>query len=219
MKLKLFFLSIIVLLSLVAYQKYSEYSALKFIDSYVSCATAKGSKVDKSSPDICIDPFGAKFYRSLPSPSPKNLTYSISDNWVSYTIRDIGVSFEYPDSMKIVNDSGNIRIMTTDDESLNQLIIIYSNKGQLYGPSGTSAGNLVQADSIAFLNQLIPKSKLVYEGKTMQVFYGGNYYKIVKRGSTSFIISGMLEEDVSEDLSYMTESVFDQILSSFKFTD
>lgn len=219
MKLKLFFLSIIALLSLVAYQKSSEYSALKSIDSYVSCTTAKGSKVDKSSPDICIDPFGAKFYKPLPSPSPKNLTYFISDNWVSYTIGDIGVSFEYPDSMKIVHDFGNIRIMATDDESRNQLIITYSNNGQLYGPSGTSAGNLVQADSIAFLNQLMPKSKLVYEGKTMQVFYGGNYYKIVKRGSTSFIISGLLEEDVSEDLSYMTESIFDQILGSFKFTD
>ena len=83
MKLKLFFLSIIVLLSLVAYQKYSEYSALKSIDSYESCLAVKGSRTQNSYPPNCVTKLGTQFIGNMSTTADSTIFVpeSESDNY------------------------------------------------------------------------------------------------------------------------------------------
>ena len=69
MKRKLFLISIFVLLGLVAYQKYSEYSALKSIDSYESCVASKGSIIQESYPATCVTRLGSRFTQPTPTPT------------------------------------------------------------------------------------------------------------------------------------------------------
>jgi len=75
MKLKLFLISILVLLSLVGYKTYTETKALKSINSYESCVAAKGSLIQESYPSTCITRLGTRFSQPLSldnSPLPPN---------------------------------------------------------------------------------------------------------------------------------------------------
>lgn len=67
MKLKLFFLSILALLSLVGYKTYRDTAALKSIDSYESCIVAKGSIIQESYPATCITRLGTRFTQPITS--------------------------------------------------------------------------------------------------------------------------------------------------------
>lgn len=104
MQTKLFFVAILAFISIVAYQKYSEYSALKSVNSYESCVAAKGSIIQESYPSTCITRLGNRFISdvvgnesikvpSTPdlSPSPTNSLPIIkvkvldTSSWKSYS--------------------------------------------------------------------------------------------------------------------------------------
>ena len=67
MKLKIFIVSIIVLLTLVAYKTYTETKTLKSINSYESCVAAKGSEIQTSYPATCITRLGSQFAQPINS--------------------------------------------------------------------------------------------------------------------------------------------------------
>jgi hypothetical protein len=73
MKLKLIIISTIAILTLVGYQKYSDYSFLKSINSYDSCVSAKGSVIKESYPATCITLLGSSFTETIKSPSSQDL--------------------------------------------------------------------------------------------------------------------------------------------------
>ena len=118
MKLKLFLLSILVLLSLVAYQKYSEYQTLKSINSYETCIAAKSSTIQESYPATCITRLGSRFTQlveqvdpviipsasasELVDPSPtiiyKTLRYTRTPEWALWGSEDNKFSFAYDPS-------------------------------------------------------------------------------------------------------------------------
>lgn len=89
MKLKHFYLSLFVILSLVAYQKYTELSALKSIDSYESCIAAKGSHIQESYPAVCVTSLGTQFTESIKN----SLT---DDTWKTFINSAKHYSLSYP---------------------------------------------------------------------------------------------------------------------------
>ena len=99
MKLKLFFLSILVLILFVAYQKYTEYSSLKSINSYDSCITAKGSIIQESYPATCITRLSTRFTQPIFTQKYFNSIY--------------GFSFEYPSNF-VLSDSAEKESMHKD---------------------------------------------------------------------------------------------------------
>jgi hypothetical protein len=61
MKLKLLIASIAVLLALIAYQQYRDFAVIKSVNSYESCASAKGSIIQESYPATCVTRLGFRF--------------------------------------------------------------------------------------------------------------------------------------------------------------
>lgn len=61
MKLKLLIASILIVLGLVAYKQYRDFSDLKSINSYEACATTKGSVIQTTYPSTCITRIGTHF--------------------------------------------------------------------------------------------------------------------------------------------------------------
>lgn len=94
MKLKLFLSSIFALLSLVAYQKYAEYSALKSINSYESCVAAKGSVIQESYPATCFSRLGARFTQPINQAS--------TASWNAYSDSKYDFSIKFPQEANIV---------------------------------------------------------------------------------------------------------------------
>ena len=91
MKLKFLLASIFVLICFVAYQKYSDYSTLKSIDSYDSCATAKGSIIQESYPATCITLLGNRF-----------------SQWTKYENLIGKYTFDYPSNWEYIPDKREI---------------------------------------------------------------------------------------------------------------
>lgn len=67
-KLKWVVGGIVLLLALVGVQNYREFSVLKSIDSYESCVSAKGSRIQESYPATCITRLGTRYIQPTPSP-------------------------------------------------------------------------------------------------------------------------------------------------------
>ena len=91
MKLKLFIFVILILISAVAYKTYADYSALKSIDSYDSCVTAKGSVIQESYPPTCVTRLGNRF-----------------SQWTKYENYIGKYTFYYPSSWKYVPDKREV---------------------------------------------------------------------------------------------------------------
>lgn len=99
MKLKFLIVSIIVLLALVAYKTYHEYSALKAVDSYKTCMASRGRispSVAYPNPPICITRLGSRFTQSLTIPTPTPMPLRDITNWKTYTNNKYHFELKYP---------------------------------------------------------------------------------------------------------------------------
>ncbi|MFZ2199203.1 MAG: hypothetical protein WAV40_00200 [Microgenomates group bacterium] len=115
MKLKLFFISIFVLFALVAYQTYRNYFALKSIDSYESCIIAKGSIIQTTYPTKCITALGTEFAQV-----PKMQDTS---NWEAHTDVNFKYSIKYPPTYSVTTYPGTW--LTEKDGPYRVYIVIY----------------------------------------------------------------------------------------------
>lgn len=71
----------------VSIQTYSEYSALKSIDSYESCIVSPGSRIQESYPSTCVTRLGARFTESI-----------MGSRYSFYASEKYAYQFEYPHS-------------------------------------------------------------------------------------------------------------------------
>ena len=114
MKLKLFLISIFILISFISYQKYSEYSSLKSINSYDSCITAKGSIIQESYPATCVTHLGSSFIQQITTPiatttaSPIQSSKPVSNTvittpvgWEKFEYNDYKFSFFIPPEYRL----------------------------------------------------------------------------------------------------------------------
>ena len=196
MKLKLLFLAILAFVSIVAYQKYSEYSALKSIDSYESCATAKGSIIQESYPATCTTKFGISF--------PARIVNNKYDN---------NISIDLYNSQKLT-------FLAPKGTIFNDFILSFpefDNNGKIY--------------VIYFQPTNYPLDIKSNDDKTNVVVGGKQAIKSVSCGDVGpvYICQTFVDITISFE-SYLRIATilydnlefsgkFDQILSSFKFTN
>ncbi len=201
MKLKLFLISIFVLLSLVAYQQYSEYSSLKSINSYESCATAKGSIIQESYPATCITRLGSRFTEPI-NKSLQSISQTISGQKYSF-------SFSLPANFEVKrNPYGNSYPLSED------LLITNSNS------------TLSSITKIEF--RALEGYRPTYD-RTTKISIGQNtfWYFTDSQYSNGIGLVKIMSEKGKEMIydwdiygtSDLDNPVVQTILSSFKFTD
>lgn len=146
MKTKLLIFGIFIVIFLVAYQKYSEFSALKSIDSYDVCVDAKGSKIQESYPATCITRLGKSFAETTPtqslSPSilPTVLASPISTESKIFTHtltseengnpNNINYSLVYPSNLTIQEQAAGTYAFLTEPNNL-EAIAFYVDERQI----------------------------------------------------------------------------------------
>lgn len=201
MKLKLFLLSIVALLSLVAYKTYRETAIIKSVSSYESCLTERGSIVQESYPATCITRLGTHFIEPITlddSVLPLN-TYDFCGSSQS----KISFSFTPPAGWKVTKPEGSpgfqrYRISNPSDT---QSLSITCGDG--FGGGGCTSHDFetfIGANKIPSCTSLDKKTGLA--GVNLM------YFKKNPNDSNSFSITGSLEK-----------KYLDQILSTFKFTN
>lgn len=155
----------------------------------------------------------------FPSPTP-----DITANWKTYITTDNKLSFKVPINLDVDQTKNHVIYIGSniikDPTSADVLVISYTTDGttpSVY--SGTAAGDRTDDGSITFMGKTIPKVKLVFQGKTTDVYYGGGpgLTSLVKIGQAQFIISTSWGLASKNGMPKSTEDVFDQILSTFKF--
>ncbi len=193
MKFKLFLISIFVLICFVAYQKFIEYSSLKSIDSYESCAAAKGSLIQESYPATCTTLLGNRFRQQI---IPQAIS---TQDWKIYLNNKYGFSFQYPEKWKVYeeynHESNNRALMLTvkDENNYSQIYI------------SPELPKVLSEDQIQSSTDTLVGNKRVFAYKKEQTTH---YYYFGNLKYPNFWID-----------QYHTTPITDQILSSFKFTD
>lgn len=109
MKLRLFLLSIFILLSLVGYKTYAETKDLKSIDSYESCIVASGSIIQESYPSTCVAKSGLRF--TQPTPTSESSLFPVVDmsSWRTYTNQKYNFRLKYPTELNLMPKEVNIQ--------------------------------------------------------------------------------------------------------------
>jgi hypothetical protein len=213
MKLKLFFLSILLLILFVAYQKYAEYSSLNSIDSYESCAMAKGSIIRETFPAVCITKLGSNFTEIIESVNPIT-------SWNIYTNPDRYLTFEYPQDWKYKNgkiynpnESFGKKIYFLESDFTYWQSINYLNLGYIDSLTSTSSkkygtNKVVTTKMCRYLDYYINGNMSNPQSECESIDHID--YKDV----------GFVIVDLTPTPIFIEEGkIYDQILASFKFTD
>jgi hypothetical protein len=208
MKLKLFLLSIFALLSLVAYKTYTETKALKSINSYDSCVTAKGSIIQESYPATCVTRLGARFIQPVPSPRP--YVFPI-ENWNTYVNKSWKIFFKHPPTWKLEESNQQIKVYPSGYQPGTFFTITATNltltSFLAKNPTGTNCDLQVNESDNQGESKDI-KTDYIYNECNGQIYgyyvlYGNDINILIKH---SFNDSGSLES-------------VGAVLSTFKFTD
>jgi hypothetical protein len=129
-----------------------------------------------------------------PTPTPANKTY---------TNETYGFRFEYPQSWSLSEQDQGVKL----ERGTNRLTINFRWMDEEVPPfrTGMGAGDLVYADKIDFLDQVIPAQLLLYEKKSKAVFYGI---------SSEIPAAGLLFTIMLEDLDtdYLEVNISDEVI-------
>jgi hypothetical protein len=218
------------LISFVAYQKYTEYSSLKFIDSYDSCITTKGSLIQESYPATCITKSGIQFTQNLDTEQLLNLIPPVStENWKTHNTRQY--SFIYPNN-SIINIFSSNEIMINDVDGIHKYRINIFTK-----PDSTTLSEYIYNDGVGSsygkMYQINDDSNFTYELLSDYDNYkiwlpsnnwpsaNGIYLKFIEYGNKIAWLS-IEPFDFDPDqifASSLAIATYNQIFSSFKFTN
>lgn len=129
MNIKIFFVLILTVLTIIGYQKYADYSAIKSINSYDSCVTAKGSLIQESYPATCVTSLNARFIQPIPSINPAPgviydpiLTLPVRNSIINSPTLVVGFAppgwfFEGVMPINLVDDHGRVILETQATEN------------------------------------------------------------------------------------------------------
>ena len=217
MKIKIFITSIFILLALASYQKYSEYSVLKSIDSYESCAAAKGSTIQESYPATCVTRLNSQYIQPI-----KNS----NDDWKIFNNPQYNFTFEYPESWDItsiynvrielspknVKDKNAPRIMiqivnNPENKSLSQLHKASLGLENYHGEYNVNNSTILVSGNIAAYSKNTDCQPLICD-----IYYFTHSAKI-------YSIQNIFLSDSDTYNINMQRQILNQILSSFKFTN
>lgn len=235
MKIKLLIISILVILGLVAYKQYHDFSAIKSINSYESCTVANGSIIQTSYPAICITRLGGRFIQPIPDPSSPTITkdqiiqnsekgfflsqFISSTKKKAYSDAEFNFSFELSDSITIIKS-------TDDFGQYGTISWVFSDK-QLDFNILQNLEYAMNSDSIYFLPHTTKQSLREYSQSQVlsdKIINGKSFMTLYDKDKnhTSYVVETNNGVIVLSFHKYKPEDSFpaiDQILSTFKFTD
>jgi hypothetical protein len=207
------------LISFVAYQKFTEYSNLKSIDSYDSCVAAEGSIIQESYPSTCITRIGIRFTQPLNRFS--------TEGWITYTSKICGYRIQYPQGWsgssvvkgygldKISDEEDNITLRSTESGAM-PLIKIACNL--ISWPNlDTEAANSLNKTNIVLTNETvddIPARSLsakILQGDHQS--FSKTYILFIPNNKNAYKIY------YQDDIQRSNGLLIDQILSTFHFLD
>lgn len=206
MKLKLIFFAIVVVLVLVGYSTYRQYSTLHAISSYDSCAAAKGSVLQTTYPATCITLTGNKF-----------------SQWVKYENNIGKYTFDYPSSWKYLPDKREVwdGIIIGDGDNKNNLVssvqISIVNSLNFYVPWSGKKEIILTKKNLGQYNLLgdTPANTEVDKkpASITRSIHNNNVTTNIAVLDNNRIVS------ISIFTPYELLDLHDQILSTFKFTN
>lgn len=145
----------------------------------------------------------------------------IGANWKTYINQSFRFSMKYPNDW-IVKENGSNSIWVTNTNSETLIIGI---KNATDAVKITKSGTVITKDltkrgSVDFLQQPVEKDVLVFKGNDMSIMY--DEAREIPRGNLVFTLSLdktyiVVEGSPPQVLSSTSESIADQILSTFKF--
>lgn len=230
MQLKLFLISIFVLLTLVGYKSYSETKILKSIDSYESCIAAKGSVIQESYPATCVTSLGSRFIEVI---THNNQSYSgdISQGYHLTSLKEISgyttfieprynFSFEYPSNLTIIKLKSGPGNASTQWSFSDKPLNLEDDKDSIYAqmsdaiyllPHATQKSMVDYAKSIN--SQLLVDSTIVGSKSAIRTLDhdSAGYVIDTEFGAISFSFNSVKDGEIN--------SAIQHILDSFKFTD
>ncbi len=137
MKLKLLIIGILVVLTLVGYQTYAKYAALKSIDSYESCVASPGSLIQESYPATCVTRFGTRFIQPVPeelvrdnsTPVPLSSPNLKENKIFSHALiteqngilNEISYSLEYPSNFTIMEQAAGTYALLVEPDNYDNI--------------------------------------------------------------------------------------------------
>ncbi len=162
-------------------------------------------------------------FKPCPSVTPK--TSDETANWKMYINQKFGFSMKYPKDW-IVKENGNnsIWVSNTNEETLIIGVKNATDTVKITKSGTVDVKELVKRGDVEFLQQLVEKDALVFKGNDMSVMY--DQAKEIPRGNLVFTLSldktiicaAFIGVSCPKILSSTSESIVDQILSTFKFT-
>jgi len=146
-----------------------------------------------------------------PTPTPTRLTYSNEE---------YGFEFTYPETWTLTEDGHGVVLK----KGPNRLVIYFCWENECihpyFGRTSIPAGNLIYADKLSFLGQVIPAELLQYEGKSKAVYYSEPGLQIVIDNLVFMIVLEDQESDYQEvDLSQATINEAKAIIESAEWLE
>lgn len=215
MKFKVFFITIVTILALVGYQKYTEYYSLRSIHTYESCVAAKGSRIQESYPAICITSLGDQFPQATPPPLDSFLPLS-GDYTNEFTITVPPSWHKTPFQYWNYNAEENLKPSTFVPER---------DKGKLKIDIGTYSSGSLQALISQYITPPTDPTDKYFENNLV---LDGQPARLIEKESRFGNTSAVFVENPTNKHIYVImfyldfanyPSLRDQILSSFHFTD
>ena len=203
MKLKLFIISIFALLAFVALKQYRDFSALKSVNSYDSCVTAKGSVIQESYPATCITKYRSKFIQSTPQPS--SVPTINTATWKVYTNKKYNFQLRYPPELNLVPKEVNIY---QNYQDYHQKCV----NGTYQGCGGSRWPDY----KITFFRT---NGKGAFDVDIWKGEEISQYIKSISHNGYAYNVSTFRSFGEYGEIDPVSEEVIDQILSTFKFTD
>lgn len=140
-------------------------------------------------------------------------------NWQTYSSQDGQIVFRAPAKSKVKVAPGVISIAFGDGQAPDILTIAYAaGNRQPQGYAGTAAAgeDAEDAGTVSFLSTEIRKKKLLTDGQTAEVLYGGDTAtsRVLKRENMNFLITMQWGADSADGIPVQTQTLADQIIST-----
>jgi len=196
----LFTILFLAVFSVVGYFGYKNLPAVK-VDRLIKDCLSRGGALGESYPPQCF----------TPTPTPTQFA-DPTTNWKIYSNEDLGIMFKHPTELKEdTTGSSGINGISLEDSNYRIVILSGMNKGG------------AREESEKFINDIAAEGKKItvggQPGSLSSLSYQGS--KII----TAYIISNRNDSLYSVSIQTKTtsistdvENIFDQILSTFKFT-
>ena len=202
------------------------------ISSYEECVKANGNQIQTIYPGTCVTDDGRSFREVLTDEEKKSLQPpDPTANWKTYTNSKYNFTFKYPNNKRVVFDTIGYGVLS---KPMVVSISLYSNGFQMPKFNTGFKGELTFSITVVptpdndIVNWVKEEGRLTWiydarvEKSVMDNLPGYTFIK-QKKGLNKLVVTNhnnnLFLINAYGESKYVINDVFDQILSTFKFTD